>query len=189
MRKLQRVLCRVGHVPPVERIAISRIQSCILERFGVAFGALAILHASTLWVCGAAWAVHHAPGDGGIKQRVLGSIRDFCRNHLVVVGGVVGFGGRVKNDEEVCMREAALLKFNNMDVRHHPAQNAVLEKELQQGLQFQAEDTAHQIRAVLGALPWQQSCHNLRPVGVAGDGQESIWFPKGADNRHRILQM
>jgi hypothetical protein len=50
------------------------------------------------------------------------------------------------------MGHASLLPLNDMNVSHHLAKNALLQKLVQQVLQFANKNTCDQIRAVIGNL-------------------------------------
>jgi hypothetical protein len=74
-----------------------------------------------------------------------------------------------------------------MNVSHHLAKNNLLQKLVQQVLQFANKNTCDQIRVVIGNLAGLQSVDNLFPLGVASHGDEQIRLAILANNGHGIL--
>jgi hypothetical protein len=74
-----------------------------------------------------------------------------------------------------------------MNVSHHLAKNNLLQKLVQQVLQFANKNTCDQIRVVIGNLARLQSVDNLFPLGVASHGDEQIRLAILANNGHGIL--
>ncbi len=93
----------------------------------------------------------------------------------------------VQNEHNVCMGQASLLPLNDMNVSHHLAKNALLQKLIQQVLQFANKNECDQIRAVIGNFAELQRVDNLFPLGVASHGDEQIRLAILADNGHGIL--
>jgi hypothetical protein len=85
------------------------------------------------------------------------------------------------------MGQASLLSLNDMNVSHHLAKNALLQKLVKQVLQFANKNTCDQIKAVIGNLTGLQRVDNLFPLGVAGHGDEQIRLAILVDNGHGIL--
>ncbi len=74
-----------------------------------------------------------------------------------------------------------------MNVSHHLAKNNLLQKLVQQVLQFANKNTCDQIRVVIGNLAGLQCTDNFFPLGVAGHGDEQIRLAILANNGHGIL--
>jgi hypothetical protein len=59
-----------------------------------------------------------------------------------------------------------------MDVRHHSAQNTILQKVFEEGIELHVEHPGCQVKAVVGFLPRPQLMQNLWLIRVAGHGYE-----------------
>ncbi len=59
-----------------------------------------------------------------------------------------------------------------MDVRHRSAQNTILQKVFQEGIELHAEHLGCQVRVVIGFLPTPQLMQNLWLIWVARHGYE-----------------
>ncbi len=140
-----------------------------------------------MWVDGATGAMQHATCNDLKKSGVCILIKQLCRHHAVVLIGPSWFVIGVQNEQNVCMGQASLLPLNDMNVSHHLAKNALLQKLIQQVLQFANKNACDQIRAIIGNLAGLQSVDNLFPLGVAGHGDEQIRLAILADNGHGIL--
>jgi hypothetical protein len=57
------------------------------------------------------------------------------------------------NDQNVIVRQAPLLPFYHMDVYHHSAQNTILQKVFEEGIELHVEHLGCQVRAVISFLP------------------------------------
>jgi len=85
-----------------------------------------------MWVDGATGAMQHATCNDFKKSGVCILIRQLCRHHAIVLIGPSWFVIGVQNEQNVCMGQAFLLPLNDMNVSHHPAKNALLQKLVQQ---------------------------------------------------------
>jgi hypothetical protein len=81
-----------------------------------------------MWVDGATRAMQHATFNNLKKSGVCILIRQLCRHHAVVLIGPSWFVIGVQNEQNVCMGHASLLPLNDMNVSHHLAKNALLQK-------------------------------------------------------------
>ena len=63
------------------------------------------------------------------------------------------------------------------DAHLHVVQNVLLGHVLQENVQFERDDTAYQIRAVIGRQPGQQLRGYLWPRKIAGHGGKQVWCP------------
>jgi hypothetical protein len=70
------------------------------------------------------------------------------------------------------MRQALLLPFYHMDVRYSSAQNTILQKVFEEGIELHVEHPGCQVKAVVGFLPRPQFMQNLWPIQVARHGYE-----------------
>jgi hypothetical protein len=59
-----------------------------------------------------------------------------------------------------------------MDVRHRSAQNTILQKVFEEGIELHVEHPGCQVKAVVGFLPTPQLMQNLWPIWVARHGYE-----------------
>jgi hypothetical protein len=64
------------------------------------------------------------------------------------------------------------MPFFHMDVRHHIAQNTILQKVFEEGIELHVEHPRCQVWAVIGFLPTPQLVQNLWPIYVAHHGYE-----------------
>jgi hypothetical protein len=87
-----------------------------------------------MWVDGATKAMQHATCNDLKKSGVCILIKQLCRHHAVVLIGPSWFVIGVQNEQNVCMGQASLLPLNDMNVSHHLAKNALLQKLVQQVL-------------------------------------------------------
>jgi len=60
-----------------------------------------------------------------------------------------------KEDENVCMRQPMLLKFNDIDSHNHASQNMLLVNIIDQFFQLDFEHSGYQIRLILKLLSEQ----------------------------------
>jgi hypothetical protein len=81
-----------------------------------------------MWVDGATGAMHHASYNDLKKSGVCILIWQLCRHHAVVFIEPSWFVIGVQNEQNVCMGQASLLPLNDMNVSHHLAKNALLQK-------------------------------------------------------------
>jgi hypothetical protein len=87
-----------------------------------------------MWVDGATGAMQHATCNDLKKNGVCILIKQLCRHHAVVFIEPLWFVIGVQNEQNVCMGQASLLPLNDMNVNHHLAKNALLQKLVQQVL-------------------------------------------------------
>jgi hypothetical protein len=87
-----------------------------------------------MWVDGATRAMQHATCNDLKKSGVCILIRQLCKHHAVVLIGPSWFVVGVQNEQNVCMGQTFLLSLNDMNVSHHLAKNAFLQKLVQQML-------------------------------------------------------
>jgi hypothetical protein len=59
-----------------------------------------------------------------------------------------------------------------MDVRHHSAQNTILQKVFEEGIELHVEHPGCQIKAIVGFLPTPQLVQNLWLIWVTHHGYE-----------------
>ncbi len=87
-----------------------------------------------MWVDGATGAMQHITCNNLKKSGVCILIRQLYRHHAVVLIRPSWFVIGVQNEQNVCMGQASLLPLNDMNVNHHLAKNALLQKLVQQVL-------------------------------------------------------
>ncbi len=78
--------------------------------------------------------MQHATCNDLKKSGVCILIRQLCRHHAVVLIGPLWFVIRMQNEQNVCMGQVSFLPLNDMNVSHHFAKNALLQKLVQQVL-------------------------------------------------------
>jgi hypothetical protein len=81
---------------------------------------------------------------GWMTGRMDGKLHDVLDHVWLAVFG--------KEDENVCMRQPTLLKFNDIDSRNHASQNMLLVNVVDQLLQFDFEHSGYQIRSIMRLL-------------------------------------
>jgi hypothetical protein len=92
-----------------------------------------------------------------------------------------------KKDENVCMRQPTLLKFNDIDSRNRASQNMVLVNVIDQLLQLDFEHSGYQIRSILKLLSKQQRSSDFKPLGIASECNKRIRTAGPSANCHGIL--
>jgi len=110
---------------------INKVSIYIRHRFGlelvwILFFAFAFFHARGIWERSSTWTMHHASGNRLMGQLVCFLIWKFSTNHAVYIFDHVWFIISGKKDENVCMQQPTLLKFNDIDSRNHASQNMFL---------------------------------------------------------------
>jgi len=112
-------------------MSINKISVYIRHRFGlelawILFFAFAFFHAWGIWKRNSTWTMHHASGNRFVGQLVCLWIRKFNIDHAVYILDCVWLTIFDKEDENVCMWQPMLLKFNDIDSRNHASQNMLL---------------------------------------------------------------
>ncbi len=96
--------------------------------------------------------MHHASINCLVGQLVCFLIQKFSINHAVYILNRVWLVVFGKKDENVCMRQPTLLKFNDIDSRNRASQNTVLVNVIDQLLQLDFEHSGYQIGSILRLL-------------------------------------
>ena len=65
------------------------------------------------------------------------------------------------------MREASLLELDDVEMGDSPPKDAVLVQLVQQGIEFELENSSNDIRTIVWCLTRRQRIDDLWPVGVA----------------------
>jgi hypothetical protein len=99
--------------------------------------------------------MHHASGNRLVGQPVCFWIRKFSTDHAVYILDRVWLVVFDKEDENVCMQQPTLLKFNDIDSRNRASQNMLLVNVIDQLLQLDFEHSGYQIRSILRLLSEQ----------------------------------
>jgi len=92
-----------------------------------------------------------------------------------------------KEDENVCMQQPTLLKFNDIDSRNRASQNMLLVNVIDQLLQLDFEHSGYQIRSILRLLFEQQHSFDFKPLGIASECNKRIWATGPSTYCHGIL--
>ena len=145
-------------------------------------------HARACRIQVTAWPMHHELGDSAVQLRVALRVRDLRADQAINVihcDGLVLFS---KDQKEVEVWQAPFLELNGAIVSNDPAQGAFVHQEVQSLLDLLDEDPGNDVRAVGCSLPRQQAAQDLRPIGIAADGDEQIWLAKVGNPGHGILQ-
>ncbi len=79
-----------------------------------------------------------------------------------------------KEDENVCMWQPTLLKFNDTDSCNRASQNILLVNVIDQLFQLDFEHFGYQIRSIRRLLFGQQRSLDLRPLGIASECNKRI---------------
>ena len=94
--------------------------------------------------------VHHNPPQRAIFRR------DLRTNHTVEVVAAQETEAALQDDEDVGVRQAALLPLHRHQVALDFTKNPLLHQLVDQPLQPLLEDAGHQVRSVIGCLTGQQ---------------------------------
>jgi hypothetical protein len=92
-----------------------------------------------------------------------------------------------KEDENVCMRQPTLLKFNDIDSYNRASQNMVLVNVIDQLLQLDFEYSGYQIGSILRLLSEQQCFPDFKPLGIASECNKRIRAAGPSTDCHGIL--
>jgi len=117
-------------VPRISAL-INRISVYIHHRLGlelvwILFFAFAFFHAGGIWKRSSTWTMHHASGNHFVGQPIYFWIQKFSTDHAVYILDRVWLAIFDKEDENVCMWQPTLLKFNDIESRNHASQNMLL---------------------------------------------------------------
>jgi hypothetical protein len=140
----------------------------------ILFFAFAFFHARGIWECSSTWTMHHASGNRLMGQLIRFWIRKFSTDHAVYIlhhVWLVVFG--IEN-ENVCMRQPTLLKFNDIDSRNRASQNMVLMNVIDQLLQLDFEHSGYQIGSILRLLSKWQCSLDFKPLGIINECNKRI---------------
>ncbi len=112
-------------------VSINKISVYIRHRFGlelawVLFITFAIFHAWGIWKHNSTWTMRHASSNHLVGQLVCLWIWKFNTDHTVYILDHVWLVVFDKEDENVCMRQPMLLKFNDIDSHNRASQNMLL---------------------------------------------------------------
>ena len=94
-----------------------------------------------------------------------------------------------EDEEEVTVRQASFLPLNYPEEAHGSAKDVAMCDVMHDLIFFEFEDPGYQVWPVLGCLTGSEVVFNLRPAGIAGDGDEEIWLSQVADYGHSILKL
>ncbi len=103
------------------------IRHCLeLELAWIFFFAFAFFHAWGIWKRSSTWTMHHASGNRLVGQPICLWIRKLSTDHVVYILDHVWLVIFGKEDENVCIRQAMFLKFNDIDSHNRASQNMLL---------------------------------------------------------------
>ncbi len=121
------------------------------------------------------------------RPTCLFRIWKFSTDHAVYILDGVWLAVFSKKDENVCMRQPTLLKFNDIDSHNRASQNMLLVNVIDQLLQLDFEHSGYQIWSILRLLSEQQCSLHLKPLGVASECNKRIRATGPSANCHGIL--
>jgi hypothetical protein len=114
----------VPHIfAPINRISVYIRHRLGLELAWILFFAFAIFDAWGIWKCNSTWTMHLASGNCLVGQPVCFWIWKFNIDHVVYIFNHVWLIVFGKENENVCMRQAMLLKLNDIDSCYRASQN------------------------------------------------------------------
>ena len=168
----------------VDRIRVVSNHGVLLEVARIALGAVSILHAGGIGVCSTAGAMEHAVGDDLGEFWLEDGVGEFCTDELVdlVYSGKLVFWS--KEDEEVHVRKAPLLELDDVDVSDDATKDAIDHDLLEECLLLHLEDTGDDVWTIGWDLAFEEGLEDLRPVGVAGHGEEDVRPGEESDQGH-----
>jgi len=136
----------------INRISVY-IRHCLgLELAWILLFAFAFFHAWGIWKCNSTWTMHHAFSNRLVGQPVCLWIRKFRTNHAIYIFDRVWLVAFSKEDENVCMRQPTLLKFNDIDSRNCVSQNMLFVNVIDQLFQLDFEHSGYQVQSFLRLL-------------------------------------
>ncbi len=131
--------------------------------------------------------MHHASGNYFVGQPVCFWIRKFSTDHAVYIFNRVWLVVFSKEDENVCMRQLTLLKFNDIDSHNRASYNMLLVNVIDQLLQLDFKHSGYRIRSILRLLSKQQHSLDLKPLGIVSECNKHIWAAGPSAYCHGIL--
>src|ERR1700733_2154369 len=124
------------------------------KRFRELFGALLVtIQARGSGMFWTTWTMHHAGGDGLIKEGISFRIRNLSRDYRVDCCSIMGSIIVVKENEDMAMRKSTLLEFNGVNMGNSFSQDPIFYKLLQYHIQLLFKDPCHNIRTIACSLP------------------------------------
>ncbi len=137
---------------PINRVSVY-IRHCLgLELVWILFLAFAFFRAWGIWKRSSTWTMHHVSGNCFVGQLVCFWIWKFSTDYAVYIFDHVWLAVFGKEDENVCMRQPTLLKFNNIDSYNRASQNMVIVNVIDQLLHLDFEHLGYQIGSILRLL-------------------------------------
>jgi len=110
----------------INRVSVYICHHLGLELAWILFFTFAFFHVGGIWKRSSTWTMHHASGNRFVGQLVCFLIRKFSTDHVVYVLDRVWLAVFDKENENVCMRQPTLLKFNDIDSYNCASQNMLL---------------------------------------------------------------
>ena len=92
--------------------------------------------------------------------------------------------GLVEDNQDVRVRQPALLELDDVQVRDHLAEDAVLVQLVEQHVKLQLEDARQQVGAIERRLAGEQRLRDLAPLRVARHRDEEGGLAALPDDRH-----
>ena len=123
-----------------------------------------------------AWLMHHELGDSAVQLRVALRVWDLRTDQsidVILCAGLVLFS---KDQLEVGMWQDPFLELNGAIVSDDPAQDAFVHHEMQNLLDLWMKTLAKMSGRSAAVCPGSKLLTDLRPTGIAGDGNDHIWL-------------
>lgn len=171
----------------IDRIRVITNQGLLLVVSRIALGAQSILYAGSIGVSSTTGTMEHAVGDNSIELRLKLWVWEFSTDEVVDVVHTDNLVLRSKEDEEVHVGEAALLKLNDMDMSNSPAKDAFDSDLLEKGLLLHVEDVSNDVWTMGGICVFKKCLQDLWPSGVAGHSEKDVWAQEESHQGHGVL--
>ena len=171
---------------PIQRVPVHICGRVCIPFFRIPLRANAILHARTGRIEKAAGTVDHVAFDELVEMRLGGRIGQLGRHEPVDLGWRAGFVGLDKDEEEVDMREASFLEFDDVGQCESLSEDVFNRQGLQKHLKFGVEDPGNQVWAILRLLARPKVGSNLGPFGIRGAGDEEVGAPESCHEAHGV---
>lgn len=143
--------------PTAQRVATRAPDGLLLKGFREVLRAAAVVHADAVRIGVAAWAVQHTSLDDGAQACLLTSRGDLRAHQKINVLRGLRFGRGIHDEEDVSMRKASLLELDRVGVGTNVPEHVVLQKQVEETTQLEAEDAGHQAWSVVHGLSWTEA--------------------------------
>src|SRR6202023_1223389 len=159
----------------------------VTEWLGKTLGALSILHALSSGILWTAGSVDHVLHHQFMKHWMSVRIRDLSREELVEFIRSLKLGVGMEKDDEMGVRQAALLKLVGVAVSDGFAQASLFHDIVEHLLALHVEDSTDNVWTISWLLARKKSCFDFWPARIGGHSGKEIGSLEVTVEGQRIL--